>query len=239
MSCAMAGRQFHAGRSWSPSPALATASTANAGAFTRSPGVPCGHEPAPCVARRLPRSRGAPPVAEQEVLGLEALRARRGAVTDAGGDARRPRRPRPRRSGSSPAPRSRRASARRATRARPPANASNSDRDGVERGAGSASGTTRCGTPSSAASDAQSRLWRSRSCITAAGSPSARARSIAGGNRTGSTSQTRPSAARACEVRVVGSSTIHEKPARRARRRTRSHTKSYARDARRGSTSVV
>ncbi len=38
------------------------------------------------------------------------------------------------------------------------------------------------------------------------------ARESAGSCRTGSTSQTRPSAASACDVRVIGSSTIHEKP---------------------------
>ena len=76
----------------------------------------------------------------------------------------------------------------------------------------SASGATMCGTPSSAANAAQSRLCRSRSWRTACGAPSAAARSSAGGSRTGSTSQTCPSAARACDVRVIGSSTIHEKP---------------------------
>ena len=51
----------------------------------------------------------------------------------------------------------------------------------------------------------------SSSCNTAAGLPSDRARSIASGQSTGSTSQTRPSAASACDVRVIGSWATHEK----------------------------
>ena len=47
----------------------------------------------------------------------------------------------------------------------------------------------------------------------ACGAPSdCAARSIASGQSTGSTSQTPPSCARACDVRVIGSSTIHENP---------------------------
>ena len=78
---------------------------------------------------------------------------------------------------------------------------------------GNVSGATTCGTPSSWATASQSRLWRSMSWSTAIAFPSSRARASAGSKRTGSTSHTRPSAARACDVRVIGSSTIHENPA--------------------------
>ena len=59
---------------------------------------------------------------------------------------------------------------------------------------------------------AASRLCRSRSWITPAGVPSDEARSIASGQSTGSMSQTPSPVASACDVRVMGSSTIHENP---------------------------
>ena len=75
-----------------------------------------------------------------------------------------------------------------------------------------ASGTLRCATPSRDAIAAQSRLWRSRSWSTPAGSPSERARSIASPTSVGSTSQTRPESAIACEARANGSSSTQVKP---------------------------
>ena len=77
---------------------------------------------------------------------------------------------------------------------------------------GTAAGSRRCGTPSRAATAAQSRLWRSSSWITPAGGPSACARSIASGTSTGSISQTPSPVSSACAVRVSVSSGNQEKP---------------------------
>ena len=69
-----------------------------------------------------------------------------------------------------------------------------------------------------AARRARPRARRSRGCdgrgagAPPAGSPSARARRAPARVAPGSTSQTRPSAASACDVRVIGSSTSHENP---------------------------
>ena len=79
---------------------------------------------------------------------------------------------------------------------------------------GTVAGMTRCGTPSRAAIAAQSRLWRLISCSTARGSPSAATRSSRPGKSVGSTSQTPPPAASACDARSIagGSGEIQPKP---------------------------
>jgi hypothetical protein len=71
--------------------------------------------------------------------------------------------------------------------------------------AGSASGFTTCFTPSRVAIAAQSRLWRSSSRRTPAGSPSTATAAIAAASSTGSTSQTPPSTASAWHARAIGS----------------------------------
>ena len=73
-------------------------------------------------------------------------------------------------------------------------------------------GTTWCGTRNRSAIARQSRLCRSRSWITPAGSPAARARSSTPSPSSGSSSQTRPSTTSAWEQRMRNSSTTQPNP---------------------------
>ena len=81
----------------------------------------------------------------------------------------------------------------------PPATAKHGQE--LERHSGSATGAMCNRTPNRAANAAWSRVCRSRSWITPAGSPSARMRSSTPGASIGSAIHTRPSTASACDVR--------------------------------------